>query len=201
MFWLLVRWHERTTAESQPGAALNQAVASQAAATAFLTLSVCCLRAKKYQLLYWLVGLCDRFFDALLANKMEELKVIIVDLLSERPTVQSDSEADPGARTDIDSEPDEADFEDGSPLRQKAASDVTSLAELLVIAMAFQHIGLCFDSYLAQLRRDGSNPSADETHGFLCDAVLRKLSRMLFDMQRDVARQWGATRIRIGESA
>ncbi|RKO89844.1 RAVE protein 1 C terminal-domain-containing protein [Blyttiomyces helicus] len=193
IFWAIVRWQERiNNAET----VFTKPIAAQAAATSFLVLTVSSLRRRKYCKLWWLVGLCDRFFDLLLAGTMVELQKIIIDILSDRDAIahpDSDNEGDSPV-TDMDSDPDDDDFSPGSPSRSQHAA--SALAESLVQTICLQHVGLTFDSYLAQLR-NGVDTAADETHVFLTDAILRRLSSMLYGMQRRVGREWKAGGIKL----
>ncbi|TPX65121.1 hypothetical protein SpCBS45565_g05402 [Spizellomyces sp. 'palustris'] len=197
MLWFLVRWIERASAETQADSVLDKTVVSQAAATAFLTLTVYSIRKRKFTTLYWLVGFCDRFFDALLASNINDLKEIILEVLSDRPvTTNADAE---DSDANVDSEPDDDDFEEECGASVLSHGDAMLVADALTTTVALQHVGLTFDGYLAQLRDDGtsSSRSTDDIHGFLCDAILRRLSRMLFNMQKAVARGWEKTAIRI----
>ncbi|KAJ3161107.1 regulator of (H+)-ATPase in vacuolar membrane [Geranomyces michiganensis] len=178
----LARWTERTAGM---GFTLNKAIASQAAATAYMILTVCALREKDYQMLTQLVTLCESFFDLLLAGNIENLSSILVELSIPR-SLQA---FDPDAERDNDSGPDEDDFEDKSPLRDRLQAEISDMCDALIAVMSFQHVGLSFDGYLAQLRSGTSNP-ANESHGFLCDAVLRPVSISLHAMQKQVAKSW-----------
>ncbi|KAJ3285428.1 regulator of (H+)-ATPase in vacuolar membrane, partial [Borealophlyctis nickersoniae] len=194
LFWAIVRWQERV---GEDAGEFSSTAAAQAAATAFLTLTVCSVRQRHFKALWWIVGLCDRFFDLLLKGKMTELREIIKDLLSERdPNAYPESESDAERTTDNDSGPDDDDWESNGDNTPPPPSSASRLAESLLLTICLQHVGLTFDSYLAQLR-DGTNPAVDETYGFLHDAVLRRLSGMLFGMQKKVGSEWKKTSIRL----
>ncbi|KAI8913148.1 RAVE protein 1 C terminal-domain-containing protein [Powellomyces hirtus] len=183
----IVRWTEKASLEN--GCALNRTIACQTCVTAFMTLTVGALRSKDYQMLQLLVDLCDRFFDLLLAGNVDNLTVILMELSVPRAPRLHDPDADGGYGMDADSGPDEDDFEEKSPLRDQFQAEVAIMCDALIAIVSFQHIGLTFDRYLAQLRSGGLNPS-DESHGFLCDAVLRPTSILLHTMQKALAKEW-----------
>ncbi|KAI9089649.1 RAVE protein 1 C terminal-domain-containing protein [Phlyctochytrium arcticum] len=193
ILWFLARWHLRVGTEGQSGAELDPSIVGQAAATAFVTWTLCAVRMRKFQTLYWLIGNADQLFSALLENKMDTLKDILLDLLSDRP-VEGRPGADPDAEFDDraghDSEPEEEDFVTPDPMW--SLGDSMLMADSLTLTISLQHVGMALDNYIAQLRDGSSGPvcSADDMHGFLTDAVLRKVSTMLYTMQLDVAKQW-----------
>ncbi|KAI8586289.1 RAVE protein 1 C terminal-domain-containing protein [Geranomyces variabilis] len=178
----IVRWTERTVGT---GLALNKVIASQAVATAYMMLTVCALRRKEYAVLTQLVLLCESLFDLLLAGNIENLTSILLELCMPR-SLQA---IDPDAERDNDSGPDEDDFEEKSPLRDQLQVEISVMCDDLIAVISFQHVAFSFDGYLAQLRSGASNP-ADESHGFLCDAVLRPVSISLRAMQKLVAKSW-----------
>ncbi|KAI9006205.1 RAVE protein 1 C terminal-domain-containing protein [Gaertneriomyces semiglobifer] len=187
MLWFLVRWRERTRTLDK--ASLSNAVFFRAAATSFLCLALSSIRGKRYTTLYWLVGFCDRFFDALLAGHVDILIGIISDLLSPRPPVQhphDESMDQPGERAGYESDPDEDDFEESSSLRKQDPGTVALFAESLMNTIALQHIGLTFDAYLAQLG-NGTSSSVDESHIFLRDVILRRIIQVLYEMQARIS--------------
>ncbi|KAJ3017210.1 regulator of (H+)-ATPase in vacuolar membrane [Thoreauomyces humboldtii] len=148
---------------------------------------VCALRAQDYHALQLLVKSCDETFGVLLTGKPESITALLSQIAMPQRASEADAEGY-GGDGDPDSGPDEDDFEENSPLRDHLQSEVATLCEKLIAVMSFQYIGLAFDGYLAQL--SGENGSSSDTHGFLCDAVLRPTSVLLYDMQKAVAKQW-----------
>ncbi|KAJ3174760.1 regulator of (H+)-ATPase in vacuolar membrane [Geranomyces variabilis] len=178
----IVRWTEWTVGT---GLALNKVIASQAAATAYMMLTVSALRGKDYAMTTQLVLLCASFFELLLAGNIENLTSNLLEL----STPRSLQAFDPDAERDNDSGPDEDDFEEKSPLRDQLQAETSVMCDDLIAVISLQHVAFSFDGYLAQLRSGASNP-ADESHGFLCDAVLRPISISLRAMQKHVAESW-----------
>ncbi|KAJ3076415.1 regulator of (H+)-ATPase in vacuolar membrane [Podochytrium sp. JEL0797] len=172
ILWSIVRWYEKEDSGFTP---IGLSAMSSTAATAFLSLSICCIKSKDYKAMWWIVGLSDRFFEVLVGGaKKKNLKPLLMDLLTQRePIMQPDSESE-----------DESDDEDyyGEVSAEKAL-----LAETLLSSIALQHIGLDFQVFVRHLKDGGS---ADDAYGFLSEVVLTKLSALLFEMHENVRSKW-----------
>ncbi|KAJ3117018.1 regulator of (H+)-ATPase in vacuolar membrane, partial [Physocladia obscura] len=171
LLWSIICWYEK---EETGFAPIGLSVMSQTAATAFLALSVSCIRSKDFRSLWWIVGLSDRFFEVLVGGaKKKNLKPLILDLLTQRePIIQPDSESDDDSDSDFYGE---------------NTAEKSLLAEELLLSVALQHIGLDFQVFVRHLK-DGGN--VDEAYGFLSEVVLTKLSSLLFDMHNNVREKW-----------
>ncbi|KAJ3044683.1 regulator of (H+)-ATPase in vacuolar membrane, partial [Rhizophlyctis rosea] len=196
LLWALIRWQERTT---DVGIDVRRNVMTQAAATAFVCLTVCSMRQRHYYTTRWLVGFSDKFFDSLLSNDFVQLKDLLLDLLCPNVTArQPDAENDAQqSSVDYESDEEDTDFDTTDEGKQRPPRNTTAaLAQQLVSTVSLQHIGLTFDAYLQRMR-DGANAALDETHSFLYDAILRRLSGVLFEMQKAVGEEWKKQGLRL----
>ena len=77
MMWSLVRWYEKF-----PAIQISLAITSQATATAFISFTLCYLYKRDFRSLWWLVGMCDRFFEILVGGgKISLLRPLILDII------------------------------------------------------------------------------------------------------------------------
>ncbi|KAJ3055772.1 regulator of (H+)-ATPase in vacuolar membrane [Rhizophlyctis rosea] len=98
---------------------------------------------------------------------------------------------------EYESEPEDADFDiTGEGVAKPPPDGARPLADELLLTIALQHVGLTFDAYLERMR-DGASAALDETYGFLYDAILRRLSGVLFGMQKSVGEKWKRGGIRL----
>ncbi|KAJ3413506.1 regulator of (H+)-ATPase in vacuolar membrane [Chytridiales sp. JEL 0842] len=175
MLYLLdiARWYEKKNTIAEKPIPLS--VVSQSAACAFVTLTVASINRKDFKSLWWLAGMCDRFFEVLVGGaKKNSLKPLIVDLLIQRePTIPPDSESDS----------DSIDFiEDYNKELQ-----VQSLAESLLLALTLQHVGVDLAVFVTHLKEGGN---VDESYGFLTELVLKRTSKMLYGHQNNIKERW-----------
>ncbi|KAJ3091060.1 regulator of (H+)-ATPase in vacuolar membrane [Quaeritorhiza haematococci] len=186
LLWALVRWQERvpaskeapsTSTTSSSTTSMTTTIAIQTAATAFLALTVCSLRQKKYGSLWWLVGLCDRFFEMLLENaKPVDFHPVIREILQEKnvaPPPMKPKNGPTSADSDGASELLEDDYlvDDDDPSnshRRKTPhsfgfwNPASVVAESLLRTVSLMHVALGFEAYLSALRETGST---DESFG------------------------------------
>ncbi len=81
MLWALVRWQEKYTGFDE----ILAIVVPMASATSFTILTLTLLIRRKYESLWWLIALSDRFFEILSNEKRAiDLLTIIKEIIQER---------------------------------------------------------------------------------------------------------------------
>ncbi|TPX73880.1 hypothetical protein CcCBS67573_g04853 [Chytriomyces confervae] len=175
MLWSVIRWYEKDESVDLP---ISVSVMSQTASTAFLALTISYLRCKDFRSLWWVVGLSDRFFEVLVGGaKKKNLKPLILDLLTQRePIIQPDS----------DSEGDDSDDD----YYGEVSPEKALLAETLLASIALQHIGLDFKVFVKHMKEGGA---VEDSHGFLSENFLSKLSSLLHQMHAQVRASWSGS--------
>ncbi|KAH6579008.1 hypothetical protein BASA61_010537 [Batrachochytrium salamandrivorans] len=166
---------------------LSDIVITQTSVTSFITLAMTSLYFKKYNRVWWIVGMCDQLFEVLLkGTDRHGLYYLIQDLLANREPI-----AHPTDDTD-DQEGDEEDLFDefGLPMYRAGTPEVV-LAESLMHLLVLRHAGLALEHYLERVKEViNVRPGMDEAHGFLADSVMKGLNRYIFDQQRTLAVAW-----------
>ena len=169
---------------------LSDSVICKTVVAAFVSLSMTSLYFKEYNRSWWLIGMCDRLFDALLKGKGKTLGLLVADILAGR---------EPIAHPDIDSDVKNPDVDDemfdefGLPLYRKG-SPVVECAELMVSILCLKHIGFTLEHCLDQLKEVmGLNPAMDDFHGYLVESVIKGFSRYIYVLQEQLVQAWTAT--------
>ncbi|OAJ38977.1 hypothetical protein BDEG_22865 [Batrachochytrium dendrobatidis JEL423] len=168
---------------------LSNVVVCQTSVTSFIILTMTSLFFKKYNRVWWILGMCDQLFEVLLkGNDRRGLGYLIHDLLADRePIAHPDGDQD-----ELNSEEEELFDEFGLPL-YRAGSPCVLLAESLIQLLVLRQVCLVFEHYLERVKEViNVHVGMDQAHGFLADSVMKGISRYIFYLQQTVTAKWAS---------
>jgi hypothetical protein len=183
-----VNWHRKL---SNSKIAENEAVSNMVLTTGYMIHLITCVILRNNDRLWWMVGLCEEFFDFLLKRKYDNLVNIILDMLSDRPPIAHPE--------DQSKESDETELFDeyGIALYQKDSKEAVE-ADKLVFGTLLSHVASALQLFLDRLGEIMNiDVSMDFVFGFLSQSLNKRLIIFLKQFHEGIAINWRKFRMNL----